>query len=56
MRSSAVRCARTLNLEIAFISGDFLPAGGALPWRRQDGAPQGRKGAATTVPRRGGRV
>ena len=47
MRSSAVRCARTLNLEIAFISGDFLPAGGALPWRRQDGAPQGRKGAAT---------
>ena len=37
MRSSAVRCARTPNLEIAFISGDFLPAGGASPWRRQDG-------------------
>ena len=37
MRISAVRCARTPNLEIAFISGDFLPAGGASPWRRQDG-------------------
>ena len=36
MRSSAVRCARTPNLEIAIFSGDFLPAGGAFPWRRQD--------------------
>ena len=37
MRISAVRCARTPNLEIAFSSGNFLPAGGASPWRRQDG-------------------
>ena len=44
MRSSAVRCARTPNLEIAFISGDFLPAGGALPWRRQDGGERQRDG------------
>ena len=36
MRSRAVRCARTPNLEIVIFSGDFLPAGGALPWRRQD--------------------
>ena len=44
MRISTVCCARTPNLEIAIFSGDFVPAGGALPWRRQDGAPQGRKG------------
>ncbi|HIZ24255.1 MAG TPA: hypothetical protein H9812_02110 [Candidatus Gallimonas intestinigallinarum] len=37
MRISAVRCARTPNLEIAFSSGNFLPAGGASPWLRQDG-------------------
>lgn len=33
----ALCCARTPNHEIAFFSGDFVPAGGALPWRRQDG-------------------
>ena len=37
MRISTVCCARTPNLEIALCSGDFLTAGGALPWRRQDG-------------------
>ena len=37
MRISTVCCARTPNLEIAFFSGDFVTAGGALPWRRQDG-------------------
>ena len=36
MRISTVCCARTPNLEIAFFSGDFLTAGGAFPWRRQD--------------------
>ena len=49
MRSSAVRCARTPNLEIAFISGDFLPAGGALPWRRQDGGERQRDGRVKTL-------
>ena len=46
MRSRAVRCARTPNLEIVIFSGDFLPAGGAFPWRRQDGGERerGRKG------------
>ena len=47
MRTSTVCCARTPNLEIAFFSGDFLPAGGAFPWRRQDGVPKGRKGLAS---------
>ena len=68
MRISTVCCARTPNLEIAFFSGDFLTAGGAFPWRRQD-----RNGAFLDfalarsheskvcgdegeVPRRGGRV
>ena len=37
MRISAVRCVRTPHQEIAILSGDFVPAGGALPWRRQDG-------------------
>ena len=36
MRSSTVCCARMPNLEIAFFSGNFLPAGDALPWRRQE--------------------
>ena len=36
MRISTVCCARTPNLEIAFFGGDFLTAGGAFPWRRQD--------------------
>ena len=36
MRISTVCCARTPNLEIAFFSGDFLTAGGAFPWHRQD--------------------
>ena len=47
MRTRTVCCARTPNLEIAFFSGDFLPAGGAFPWRRQDGVPKGRKGLAS---------
>ena len=37
MRNSAVRCAHASNQEIAIFSGDFVTAGGALPWRRQDG-------------------
>ena len=37
MRNSAVRCAHASNYEIAIFSGDFLTAGGAFPWRRQDG-------------------
>ena len=72
MRISTVYCARTPNLEIAFFSGDFLTAGGAFPWRRQDrngarnGAlldfaqaqsPEGKVcGDEGEVPRRGGRV
>ena len=36
MRNSAVRCAHASNQEIAIFSGDFLPADGALPWRRQE--------------------
>ena len=68
MRISTVCCARTPNLEIAFFSGDFLTAGGAFPWRRQDrnGAlldfapaqsPEGKVcGDEGEVPRRGGRV
>ena len=36
MRTSTVCCARTPNLEIAFFSGDFLPAGSAQPWRCQE--------------------
>ena len=47
MRTRTVCCARTPNLEIAFFSGDLLPAGGAFPWRRQDGVPKGRKGLAS---------
>ena len=36
MRNSAVRSAHASNQEIAIFSGDFLPADGALPWRRQE--------------------
>ena len=36
MRNSAVRSAHASNQGIAIFSGDFLPADGALPWRRQE--------------------